>query len=183
MSAINTEMMKFLPLVAAIAEQMNVEKATLSDEAKAHNKEVTDTLAGKLREYAKATHADGIDGKATGDFIRTYLALAAAPKGTTLAYGRAVEGFHKLLTEGTDIDKASTVDAQKAMRSGEQVERDLIRDEMKLYLRDGTIEQLRALKEYAATLEIKVKPRKVRSDKASGDESAAGEPVQARQAA
>lgn len=169
MSAINTEMMKFMPLVSAIAEQMNVEKATLNDEQKEHNKEVTDTLAGKLREYATAVHADGKSGKDAGDFIRMFLALSQAPKGTTLAYGRAVEGFHKLLTTGTDISKASTVDAQKAMRSEEQVERDLIRDQLKLYLRDGTIEQLRAINEYAGSLGIVVKERKQRSDKASAE--------------
>lgn len=161
----NVELMKFAPLAQAILEQYaNVAKATLSDEQKEHNKEVDATVSAKLRDYAVATAADGVDAALAGQFVRTWLTVGGMKKGTVGAYGKAVDGFRKLIAEGKDISKASTVDAQNAAKSDEQKAKDALRDQIKPFVRDATVEQLQAILTYAQSLNIAVKARKTRSD-------------------
>ena len=162
----NAEMMKYAPLAQAILEQFaNVQKATLTDEQKEHNKEVDATVAAKLKAFATATAADGVKPEAAGQFARMYLTVGGMKKGTVNAYGKALDGFRKLIDSGKDISGASTVDAQNAAKSDEQKAKDAVKEELKPFLRDAKLEQLQAILEYAQGLGIAVKARKERSDK------------------
>lgn len=169
--------LSLIPLVTDIVESLSLEKATLSEEAKKHNEEVTTTQADKLRVFAKAVKEAGVPVADAVNMLRFTLTSQEVKKGTVLAYGHAVAGFHKLLESGADIDKKSTKDAMNAMRSDEQVEKDLIRADLKVLVRDANVTQLRALKEYAEGLGIAVKARKVRSDKADAPTQEEAAPV------
>lgn len=164
----NAQMMQYAPLAQAILEQFaNTNKATLTDEQKTHNKEVDESLASKLRDYAVKTAADGVKPEEAGQFVRMYLTVGGVKKGTVGAYGKAVDGFRKLIDAGQDVTNASTVDAQNAAKSDETKAKDAIREQIKPFVRDATLEQLNAILTYAQGLGVAVKARKERSDKAT----------------
>lgn len=177
MSTNHAALLSLIPLVTDIVDSLTLEKATLNEEQKEHNKEVTETQADKLRKFALATREVNVPVNDAVNMLRFSLTSASAKKGTVLAYGHAVAGFHKLLEQGQDISRQSTKDAMNAMRSDEQVEKDLIRADLKVLIRDSNIAQLRAIKEYAEGLGIAVKVRKVRSDKADAPEKDEAAPV------
>lgn len=165
----NTDMMKYLPLAAAIAAaalKVKDGKETLTDEQKEANKAATGTLASNIREYAEATANDGTTSEDANAFLRVYLATGGFPNGTALNYGRAVEGFRKLREAHPETwAKSSVKDAQNAMRSEEQVEKDTLREAIKPYLRDANKEQLESVLEACKASGIKLKERKTRKDK------------------
>ena len=154
-------------VIQNVINALSLETAKLSDEQKEHNEEVKSTVADSVRAFAKAMLNDGITPKDADDTLRESLKLAGVPKGTALNYGRAASGFMVITVNGGDMYKASVKDAQDAMATPEQKEKIAARDALKPYLRDGTAEQLQAILKFAESLEIKLKERKVRSDKAN----------------
>lgn len=168
-AGLTLEMMhQWAPAAQKVADAIKVGKVGLSAADKAHNKEATATVAASVRDYALATEAAGVPPAMANAILRQNLILAMVPVGTALNYGRAVEGFRQIKAAGGDVAKASVRDAQQIMRSDETKARDELRTELRPMLRDATLEQLKALRDYARELGIVVKERQQRSDAGNG---------------
>lgn len=168
-AGLTLEMMhQWAPAAQKVADAIAVGKVGLSEADKAHNQKAAKTVATSVREYAAATEAAGIAPVMANAILRQNLILAGVPIGTALNYGRAVEGFRQIKANGGNPDKASVRDAQQVMRSDETKARDELRTELRPMLRDATLEQLKALRDYARELGIVVKDRQQRSDAGNG---------------
>lgn len=165
------------PIANAIIAS-KAEKAELTEEQKVHNEELKATVADKVRDFAATTAADGVEPEQANAALRTLLTLGGVPKGTALNYGRAVEGFRKIMDvnpEGWRV--ASVKDAQTAMQTEGQKAKADLREQLKPYLRDATVEQLEAMLEHAQGLNVKLKERKVRTDKGQQETAEASDEV------
>lgn len=174
---------QFAPAMQAIAVAIVAAKTAreaLTDDQKAANEALGNTLATTIRSFAAETAAAGVPASVANAMLRQNLALMGLPAGTALNYGRAVEGFRKLADEGQDTSKASVKDAQRVMESDDTKAKNALREELKPYLRDATTAQLQSIVDWAKEQGIKLKERKVRSDKADSgatDEAKADETV------
>lgn len=157
---------KYGATIQNVVDALGRDKATLSEEQKEHNREVKEAVAGSVRDFARAMLADGISQKDAEDTLRESLKLAGVPKGTASGYGRSAAGFMAIAASGGDMNKANVKEAQDAVASPEQKEKIAHRDALKPFIRDASAAQLAAILEYARSLDIKVKERKTRSDKA-----------------
>lgn len=169
-----------MPLAAALLDTMQ-DKVKLSDEQTAANKAIEAGTLAAVKVYAIDSRNAGISGTDANTFLRNYLGLSGKPKGTAANYGRAAEGFMRLLEQGRDIAAATAPDAQDAMRSDEQVLIDAGRAALKPYITNCNAEQLDALLAYAKELGVAPKVSKTKAAPVKADAEHAPEALQAAQ--
>lgn len=130
--------------------------AMLSEEEKQAAKDERDvakaTTADAVRDYVEATL--DLDPKEAGTLLRLGLEMLQRPSGTCKNYGLAVEGFRKLYAKDADTWRSkSVVDAQKEMRSAEQVKKDALKAEFAPFQKAANAAQLAAILEFAKGIE------------------------------
>lgn len=149
--------------ITKVAEAIAAPTNGLTKDEQAENKQRQATVAQAVRGFAEETEAKGVKPEDAGVILREGLRLMGFPEGTALNYGRAVQGFRAIKATTGKWD-GSVRDAQRAMRSDDTKAKDDIREALRPMLRDATLEQLKAVQEYAQNLGIVVKDRAKRSD-------------------
>ena len=110
------------------------------------------TTADAVRDFVELTME--LEAKAAGTVLRIGLELLGRPSGTCKNYGLAVEGFRKLYAKDADTWRSkSVVDAQKEMRSAEQVKKDALKAEFAPFQKAANAAQLAAILEFAKGIE------------------------------
>lgn len=137
---------------ATLAETIAPILSITPDAAKGPDKATRDaadaTLVQSVRAYTDASEEAGIPAARAGAALRYALLNAGKVSGTAANYGRAVEGF-RTVPAGEERNNMTLRQAQDAMRSAKQVEKDNAMIALRPYLKAATAAQIAELTAYA----------------------------------
>lgn len=116
---------KYAVLLTAIADNCGAAHGLTAEQTEANNARKA-SVAASIREYAKATAADGV-GEQEGQEALAMLLTAKQVKGGTIkGYGASFRGYRKMIADGAKgkegkalVDVANTGDAQLYVASDE----------------------------------------------------------------
>lgn len=158
-----------------------VQARQAQQDANAANTKRRDTLADKLREYARQTAADGVSAQDARDVLRVTLSTLATddgkpmiPAGTVKGYGATFAGFRDALDAGEDINAISVKDAQARVASDETKALNAARAELRKAIKSLNADGLMAVVSYAKSLQP-AESESTESAESEADE--AGEPA------